>query len=141
VVCRFARVLPIAAAVIATCGCAAPTLQERLGSDDPQVRCAAVHELSVGHEATDVAVRLIHMLADEDEGVRFLAAAGLHRVTGRRFDFQAQAGLRERAEAIGRWVDWYVAEHPGEEGRFEALSEMLNVLDVGGPKGSVDQRG
>ena len=128
----------MACAVAAASGCAGPTLESRLACGDPRIRSAAVYELAtVGGAEADV--RLIHLLADEDEGVRFLAAAGLHRRTGRSFDFQAQGGLRARAAAIRRWAAWYVAEHPGDEDRFAALLTQLDVLDGGGADESTDR--
>ena len=128
----------MACAVAVASGCAEPTLESRLAAADPRIRCAAVYELSTGVDP-EADVRLIHLLADEDEGVRFLAAAGLHRRAGRSFDFQAQGGLRERAAAIRRWAAWYVAEHPGEEDRFTDLLTRLDALDGGGADEPADR--
>jgi len=148
----------LAAACLLT-GCAPPSLEARLSSEDPKVRVGAAVELAGGgpagaqpadaHRLTpaDVDAKLIHLLADEDEGVRFYAAAALYRRTGQRFDFQPQGSLRERAESIRRWIDWHATKYPGSarakpgyaeaqpggQGKFDDLQARLKaVLGEGG---------
>lgn len=131
-------VLP--AVLVAAHGCVAPTLEERLASEDPTVRVGAVYELA-GEAGSEADVHLIHLLADEDEGVRFFAAACLGRRTGKRFDYQAQGSLRERAHSVRRWVDWYVAGHPGTEDKFTDLDGWLTALGVGAGQAESGQGG
>jgi hypothetical protein len=111
--------------LLAMLGCAeSGDPRQKLASQDPQIRVAAVCDLA-NHPAPDSQILLIQTLADQDEGVRFYAAAALHRLTGKRFDFEVQGDPRQRREAILRWVDWYTSEHPDAAGQFEALRSRL----------------
>ncbi|MEA3367910.1 MAG: hypothetical protein U9R68_07335, partial [Planctomycetota bacterium] len=76
-----------------------------------------------------LAGELIRLLEAEDEGVRFMAAASLHKLTGidRRFHF---AEGEKRQAIVAEWHRWYEAEtgepvpelkpeEPAEEGAVE----------------------
>lgn len=127
---RLVNVIVLAVALAGAAGCemSKPPLEERLASGDPKLRGSAAVDL-VTSERADATVRLIHLLADPDEGVRFFAGAALRRRTGQSFGFQAQGPLRERAEAIQHWIDWYVAAHPGSDEQFADLAPVLALLD------------
>lgn len=112
------------------CGCVKPlSIDERLASGDPRLRADAAHELGAA-AYPEAEVRLIHLLADEDEGVRFFAAAALHRRTGERFGYLPQGDLGGRAAAVRRWVDWYIDGHPGTEDKFRDLNPWFDALGV-----------
>jgi len=108
----------------ALAGCSEPPAKTRLASREPLVRVAAVHDL--GSQNTPENVRLlIGALLDEDDGVRFYAAAALFRLTGQRFGYEPQAAPPERIKAIGRWIDWYVGKHPESAAEFNTLRARL----------------
>jgi hypothetical protein len=109
-------------------GAAGRNVERRLASERPQDRAGAVASLVQGRHPDDM-VHLIHLLADPDEGVRFFAAAGLHRRTGERFGYSPEAPLRERETAIAEWVRWYCREHPEAGPRFEALLAGLKTQE------------
>ncbi len=107
-------------------GCVVP-LEERLESERPRERVGAVYELAQRGDANAVR-RMIPLLVDDDEGVRFYAAVALRRATGKDFGYRAQGPLAERARVVRRWVDWFVAEHPESEAGFEPLRETLRAM-------------
>ncbi|MBN2583141.1 MAG: HEAT repeat domain-containing protein [Planctomycetes bacterium] len=120
---------------LAAAGCdpvGGPTLEKRLVSDNPRERVGAVRELADSQDP-ESDIRLIHLLADQDEGVRFFAAAALHRRTEKRFDYQAEAPLRQREAAIARWIEWYCQEHPEAGPKFEGLLASMKTLDQSAP--------
>lgn len=109
--------------LVSACGCV-PPLQDRLASEDPKVRAAAVYEVCQA-DGQGAERALIRLLADEDEGVRFFASAGLYRLTGQRLSYEAQGRLGERAESIGRWVTWYATKYPDDKDGCEDLKRLL----------------
>jgi len=108
-------------------GCERPTLRARLASDDPKVRIGAIFDLTSA-PAGDAEAQLIYLLADEDEGVRFFAAAALYRRTGERLGFEAQGRLRDRIEAIERWIGWHAETYPNSGPLFDDLKRDLDSV-------------
>ncbi len=108
-------------------GCLNPTLEQRLASDNPRLRVSAAHELA-GSDDPQAEVRLIHLLADQDQSVRFFAAAGLRRRTGQRLGYNTERPLRERELAISKWVDWYCSSHPDSRREFQEMLSSFQTL-------------
>jgi predicted esterase len=50
----------------------------------------------------------VHLLDDEDEGLRSAAGNALGRMAGDRFGFRADAPPAQRREAVARWRKWYL---------------------------------
>jgi len=123
-----------------------PSLQERLASKNPRLRVSAAHQLS-DSDHPEAEVKLIHLLADRDQGVRFFAAASLRKRTGKRMGYNAELPLRRREEAISKWVDWYCASHPDSRQKFQELLSSFRTLqqpakdapEKQGPKDDQDQ--
>ena len=116
------------AAAATMAGCARPTIEQRLASDDPKIRLGAVYELaSVPGSGADV--RLIHELADEDEAVRLFAAAALRRRNGCQSGFMAEGRRAERAAAIRRWIDWCAETYPDTKDGFADLRASLDAFE------------
>ncbi|HOI55787.1 MAG TPA: hypothetical protein PLP01_11100 [Phycisphaerae bacterium] len=107
-------------------------IEQRLASEEPQDRAGAARDLAQSN-APDTDIRLIHLLADQDEAVRFFAAAALHRRTGERFGYRAEAPLREREGAIAQYVQWYCQKHPDAGPRFEGLMAGMKTLEHNAP--------
>ena len=65
-------------------GCAAGRNETllHLRTDNPRVQAAAIAEV-VRAKDLSMAGELVNLLESQDEGVRFMAAAGLHKLTGR----------------------------------------------------------
>jgi hypothetical protein len=83
----------------------------RLREDNPRGQTATIAEV-VRARDTAMAGELIDLLDSRDEGVRFMAAAGLHRLTGRNFG-ECFAGGDERKAVIARWRQWWEAQQQG----------------------------
>ena len=126
---RWAILLLSLAAALAGCtGGGKPPIEERLASGDPKDRASAAYDLAK-EPAPEADVRLIHLLADEDEAVRFFAAKALKDRTGERFDFQSEAALAERAASIRQWIAWAEATYPTTQGRFDELRGQIAGLE------------
>jgi len=120
---------------VATAGCdpaGRGGIERRLASEQPQERASAARDL-VQSNAPDTDIRLIHLLADPDEGGRFFAAAALYRRTGERFGYKAEAPLREREASIAQYVQWYCQKHPDAAPQFEGLMAGMKTLDPNAP--------
>ena len=77
---------------------------EQLRTDDPRVQVAAIAE-TVRAGDRSMVPELINLLDAKDEGVRFMAAAGLHRLTGQ--DFNCRSDKPEDRQAfIAKWRKW-----------------------------------
>jgi HEAT repeat protein len=112
--------------LLSVAGCVEPTLEERLASTDPKARVGAVFDLA-GEAMPDAeaTAHLIHLLADEDEGVRLFAAAALRRRTGQRYGFLPSVCPRHRAAAIHKWIDWHSGTYPQTTDRFADLKKVI----------------
>jgi len=84
---------------------------KQLRTDDPRAQAATIARIVRANDAT-LAGELIELLESEDEGVRFMAATGLHKLTGtdRGFHF---ATPEERKKIIAGWRAWWSAAAGG----------------------------
>ena len=82
----------------------------RLRENNPRVQTAAIGD-AVAADDRAMIPELFSLLESEDEGVRFMAAAALHRMTGQDFGYQF-AQERERAAIIAKWRRWWEAQNP-----------------------------
>ncbi|MFO8012608.1 MAG: hypothetical protein R6X20_04790, partial [Phycisphaerae bacterium] len=112
--------IALAACLPAACALAGGCLSEEaarrtLRKDDPRMQAAMIARIA-REKKTSMTDDLIRLLDSEDEGVRFMAATALHRVTGidRGFHF---ADEDERKAIIEAWHRWYEDEtgHPVPE--------------------------
>jgi len=80
---------------------------KRLRTDDPRIQAATIARIVRENDAT-MAGELIDLLESEDEGVRFMAATGLHKLTGtdRGFHF---ANQEKRKQIVAEWRSWWQA--------------------------------
>ena len=72
------------------------------------------------------AERLIRLLEDDDEGVRFYASAALYRRSGERFGYVAQGRPDERAAAIRKAIVWHNEKYPQCADNLDDLVEKLD---------------
>jgi len=79
-----------------------------LRKDHPRQQAAMMARIAREGKGS-LAGELIRLLEDEDEGVRFMAAASLHKLTGidRGFHF---AEAEKRQAIVAEWHRWYEAE-------------------------------
>ncbi|KPJ75963.1 MAG: hypothetical protein AMS14_02730 [Planctomycetes bacterium DG_20] len=78
---------------------------KQLRTDDPRMQAAAIARIVRAYDAT-LAGELIELLESEDEGVRFMAATALHKLTGRKTNFHF-ATPEERKKIIAGWRAWW----------------------------------
>ena len=104
----------VLAAVVAGCLSREETVK-RLRTDNPRVQAATVARVVRDGDAS-MTGELIDLLESEDEGVRFMAATGLHKLTGtdRGFHF---AKPEERQKIVVEWRRWWQAASGGSAGR------------------------
>lgn len=81
---------------------------QRLRDDNPRVQTAAIARV-VREGDRSMTGELIKLLDAEDEGVRFMAASGLHQLTGRTTTFHF-AKPEERQRIIAEWRRWWEQE-------------------------------
>lgn len=98
---RRTGLLALLVATLAT-GCAAgrENLCRRLYAENPRVQVAAIAEV-IRTGDRQMAGMLVPLLDSDDEGVRFVAAAGVHRLAGDCLDFCYPA-LGKRRAALAR---------------------------------------
>jgi len=91
-------------------GCAAGRNETllRLRTDNPRVQAAAIAEV-VRAKDLSMAGELVNLLESQDEGVRFMAAAGLHKLTGRDPGFHF-ADAEKRQAIVAEWRAWWAKE-------------------------------
>jgi hypothetical protein len=108
---RARTVAALAAAGLLLAGCVPnrETMRQRLHEDNPRVQTATIAQVVRAGDRTFVP-ELIPLLESEDEGVRFCAAAALHKLTGQDFGFHFATTAEERGQIIGRWRAWWEAE-------------------------------
>lgn len=80
---------------------------KQLRTDDPRAQAATIARIVRANDAT-LAGELIELLESEDEGVRFMAATGLHKLTGTNRGFHF-ATPEERKKIIAAWRAWWSA--------------------------------
>jgi len=83
------------------------TAVKRLRDDNPRVQTATIARIVRERDAT-LAGELIDLLESEDEGVRFMAAAALHKLTGTNRGFHF-ATPEERKKIVAAWRAWWSA--------------------------------
>ncbi|HUU91321.1 MAG TPA: hypothetical protein VM238_08940 [Phycisphaerae bacterium] len=80
---------------------------KQLQTDDPREQTATIARIVRANDAT-LAGELIELLESEDEGVRFMAATALHKLTGTNRGFHF-ATPEERKKIIAGWRAWWSA--------------------------------
>ncbi|MCX5683886.1 MAG: HEAT repeat domain-containing protein [Planctomycetota bacterium] len=78
---------------------------EQLRTDDPPAQASAIAEVVRAGDRSMVP-ELIDLLDAKDEGVRFMAATGLHQLTGKDFGCHF-ATAEERQDVIIAWRQWW----------------------------------
>ena len=106
-----ARGLAVALAGILVAGCVGDreAVVRRLREDDPRTQVAAIAQVARAGDRT-LAGELINLLESEDEGVRFMAASALHKLTGKDLGFHFANTPAERARIVAEWRAWWEAE-------------------------------
>jgi hypothetical protein len=96
-------------ALAAGCTDRAALRRELRNPTDPAAQVTAVARVV---ETRDPALfgELISLLGSHDEGVRFAAAAALHRLTGRYTDFHFARDETERLRIREAWRRWWLTE-------------------------------
>jgi HEAT repeat protein len=105
------RVLAILAVALSACaaGCYShDAAVSRLREDDPRVQTATIAEVVRAGDKAAIG-ELIDLLGTRDEGVRFMAAAGLHQLTGRKCRDHF-ANDEERKATVAQWRQWWETE-------------------------------
>ena len=87
------------------------TLQ-RLRTDNPRVQTEAIADV-VRDNDRSMTGELIDLLESQDEGVRFMAAAGLRRLTGKDLGFQ-RADAEKRKAIVAEYRAWWAQEGGGK---------------------------
>ena len=113
----------ILAAGAASCGPSA----SKAGLDSPvsSVRIDAIARAADTNDRTAIP-KLVELLNSDDIVVRFTAIGALTRLTGRTYDFAADAPAPQRREAIDRWV---AAVKSGEFNRSSTTHDS-GAIDV-----------
>lgn len=83
-----------------------PSLRDKLADPAPEVRRAAALACAM-RELRDMVPELIKLLEDKDAIVPPAARAALRELSGKDFGPSPSATARERAEALGRWREWW----------------------------------
>jgi len=81
----------------------------RLRQDNPREQAATIAQVTRQGDRS-MTDEMIRLLGSDDEGVRFMAATALHKLTDidRGFHF---AGPERRTEIIAEWKAWWEAEN------------------------------
>ena len=104
------------AALTAGCATGRENLCRRLYTDNPRVQVAAIAEV-IRTGDRQMAGMLVPLLDSDDEGVRFLAATGVHRLAGDCLDFcYPELGKRRATAARLRARGEQDGSTPKEEG-------------------------
>jgi hypothetical protein len=95
-----------AAMTLVLTACSSP-FDRKMGLSDlddpnPTIRIMAV-KWAGDNKVQSAVPRLVELLQDEDESVRFYAIEGLRRITGTDNGYDYKAGPQRRAEAVERW--------------------------------------
>jgi len=106
-----ARGLAVALAGIFVAGCVGDreAVVRRLREDNPRTQVATIAQVVRADDRT-MAGELITLLESEDEGVRFMAASALHKLTGKDLGFHFANTLAERARIVAEWRAWWKDE-------------------------------
>jgi len=115
--------LALAACVLAG-GCLSDDQARRvLRKDEPRAQAAMLARIAREGRAS-LTGDLIRLLEAEDQGVRFMAAAALHKLTDIDRGFHFARGEKRQA-VLTEWHQWYEAEtgHPVPDWQPESLPE------------------
>lgn len=123
----------LAALVLAGCAGRRETLLARLRTDDPCVQTAAIAEV-ITHKDRSMAGELIALAQSDDDGVRFMAASGLHALTGKETNFH-HANSAERQRIIQEWRAWWEKEGPAPGAAGATSAAMPGASASGGAAG------
>lgn len=106
-----ARGLAVALAGILFAGCVGDreAVVRRLREDDPRTQVATIAQVVRVGDRT-MAGELVNLLESEDEGVRFMAASALHKLTGKDLGFHFANTPAERARIVAEWRAWWEDE-------------------------------
>jgi len=106
-----ARGLAVALAGILVAGCVGDreAMVRRLREDNPRVQVETIYQVVRAGDRTMVP-ELFALLESEDEGVRFLAASALHKLTGKDLGFHFANTPAKRARIIAEWRAWWEEE-------------------------------
>jgi hypothetical protein len=90
-------------------GCSNPSSRRiefsDLESPNPTVKVLAIKRAGV-NKISSAVPRLVDLLQDEDESVRFYAIASLRRITGTDNGYDYKAAPQRRAAAVERWREF-----------------------------------
>jgi len=103
--------LAVALAGILVAGCVGDreATVRRLREDNPRTQVATIAQVARAGDRTFVP-ELLNLLESEDEGVRFLAASALHKLTGKNLGFHFANTPEERARIVAEWRAWWEEE-------------------------------
>ena len=106
-----ARGLAVALAGILVAGCVGDreAVVRQLREDGPRTQVAAIARVARSGDRT-MAGELVNLLESEDEGVRFMAASALHKLTGKDLGFHFANTPAERARIVAEWRAWWEDE-------------------------------
>jgi len=112
----------------------------QLRTDNPRMQTATIARIVQADDAT-LAGELIELLESEDEGVRFMAAAALHKLThtDRGFHF---ATPEEREKIVAAWRTWWEAApggSPPDAGNEPTDSNEATGKDKGDASGQTSK--
>jgi hypothetical protein len=96
-------------ALAAGCGPSREETLKQLRTDDPRVQTDTIARVALAGDKS-MAGELINLLDSEDEGVRFMAAVGLHRLTGKGSGIIFITEPGKRAACVREWREWWQAE-------------------------------
>jgi len=106
-----ARGLAVALAGILVAGCVGDreAVVRRLREDNPRTQVDTIYQVVRAGDRTMVP-ELFALLESEDEGVRFMAASALHKLTGKDLGFHFANTPAKRARIVGEWRAWWEEE-------------------------------
>mgnify|MGYP006292842071 CR=1 FL=1 len=107
------RLIALATCMMVACALGGGCLSEEearrsLRKDDPRNQAAMIARIARENK-TSMTGDLIRLLDAEDEGVRFMAAAALHKVTGIDRGIHFAEGEKRKA-VVAEWHRWYETE-------------------------------
>jgi len=106
---KHAGVVCAAVLAVLAAGCTTHEARlEQLRTDDPRAQAAAIAE-TVRAGDRSMVPELIDLLDAQDEGVRFMAAAALHQLTGQNFGCHF-ARPEDQEDVITAWHQWWDAQ-------------------------------
>lgn len=107
------RTIAVAVVVFSTlaagCGPSREETLKQLRTDNPRVQTDTIARVALAGDKS-MAGELFNLLDSEDDGVRFMAAVGLHRLTGRSSGIIFITEPEKRAACVKEWRQWWEAE-------------------------------